>query len=142
MEYGPALEDAKVAQAWLEKHNRHFGLFVNNEWVTPSAGHETYTSCNPATGDALAEVDMAQPADIDMAVAAAQKAQESWGKTKPHARARILYSIARHLQKHARLLAVLETLDNGKVRGGGDGTRRGETAEEVETKEDVETETA
>ena len=120
------MEDAKVAQAWLEKHNRHFGLFVNNEWVTPSAGHETYTSCNPATGDALAEVDMAQPADIDMAVAAAQKAQESWGKTKPHARARILYSIARHLQKHARLLAVLETLDNGKVRGSG-------TAEEGET---------
>ncbi|MDQ6660991.1 MAG: aldehyde dehydrogenase family protein, partial [Chloroflexota bacterium] len=39
---------------------------------------------------------------------------ESWSKTAGHARARYLYAIARHIQKHARLLAVLESLDNGK----------------------------
>ena len=32
-----------------------------------------------------------------------------------HGRARHLYALARALQKHARLLAVLETLDNGKT---------------------------
>ena len=31
-----------------------------------------------------------------------------------HARARIIYSIARHVQKHHRLLSVLESMDNGK----------------------------
>ena len=48
-----------------------------------------------------------------MAVKAARKAQGAWAKDA-HARARILYAIARLMQKHSRLLAVMETLDNGK----------------------------
>ena len=52
---------------------------------------------------------------MDAAVAAARAAFESWGKTPGHVRARYLYAIARHIQKHSRLLAVLESLDNGKT---------------------------
>ena len=52
--------------------------------------------------------------DIDQAVGAAREAFNSWSKLPGHVRARYLYSIARHVQKHARLLAVLESMDNGK----------------------------
>ena len=38
----------------------------------------------------------------------------SWSKLSCHARARHLYSLARHIQKHSRLIAVIESLDNGK----------------------------
>ncbi len=51
---------------------------------------------------------------MDAAVAAARAAFASWSKLSGHARARYLYAIARNIQKHYRLLAVLESLDNGK----------------------------
>jgi aldehyde dehydrogenase (NAD+) len=47
-------------------------------------------------------------------VTAATRAFPKWAKLSGHARARYLYALARLLQKHARLFAVLETLDNGK----------------------------
>lgn len=45
---------------------------------------------------------------------AAKEAFRDWRRLSPHKRARYLYSIARHVQKHMRLIAVLESLDNGK----------------------------
>ena len=41
MEYGPAPESASAVNAWLDEHNRKFGLFINNEWVTPE-GREVF----------------------------------------------------------------------------------------------------
>ncbi|MBZ0116751.1 MAG: aldehyde dehydrogenase family protein, partial [Sandaracinaceae bacterium] len=52
--------------------------------------------------------------DVARAVAAARKAQPDWQESSPHERAKVLYALARQVQKHARLFAVLETLDNGK----------------------------
>lgn len=112
MEYGPAPEVSAPAFAWL-KERQPLGLFINNQWVTPQSG--TYLeSINPATGKPLVRVAAANSADVDMAVAAARNAFSSWSSTSGHVRARYLYAIARHIQKHSRLLAVLEALDNGK----------------------------
>ncbi len=113
MTYGPAPEAPDTAYAWLDAHERKFGLFVNNKWVEPKSGGYL-TSTNPATGDALAQVADADKTDVDNAVAAARTAFASWSKLSGHARARHLYAIARNIQKHYRLLAVLESLDNGK----------------------------
>jgi aldehyde dehydrogenase (NAD+) len=52
--------------------------------------------------------------DIDAAVKAARKALPGWQNLSGHERVRYLYALARHVQKHARRLAVLETIDNGK----------------------------
>ena len=114
MSYGPAPESDAAAQAWLESHGRSFDLFINNSWVTPAAGKSLSVS-NPARGDTLAQVAEAGVADIDMAVKAARAAFHAWRQLDGHARARHLYAIARGVQKHARLLAVLESLDNGKA---------------------------
>ena len=43
MEYGPAPESPDAVKAWLDEHGRKFGLFINNEWVTPK-GAKYYSS--------------------------------------------------------------------------------------------------
>src|SRR5205085_10951732 len=98
--------------AWIKEHEP-FGLFINNEWVKPASG-KYIESINPSTAKPLTQVAAANSKDVDAAVAAARKAFETWGKTPGHVRARYMYAIARHIQKHSRLLAVLESLDNGK----------------------------
>ncbi|MCB0103466.1 MAG: aldehyde dehydrogenase family protein [Anaerolineales bacterium] len=113
MEYGPAPEAPDAVKAWLDEHNRKFGLFINNEWVTPK-GAKFYPSYNPSNGELMAETTQAEKKDVDAAVAAARGAFKSWSKTPGVTRARYLYAIARNIQKHSRLLAVLESMDNGK----------------------------
>ncbi|CAH1799054.1 unnamed protein product [Owenia fusiformis] len=113
MSYGPAPEAPNVAQAWLDDHKRDFGLFIDNKWVKPE-GRKSYQTKNPATGEVLAATCQATQEDVDIAVKSSRKAYESWSKLSCHARARHLYSIARHVQKHHRLISVVESLDNGK----------------------------
>ncbi|KUF10482.1 aldehyde dehydrogenase family protein [Pseudoponticoccus marisrubri] len=111
MEYGPAPESAGDALAWITDQGARFGHFIDGAFTAPSEGFE---SRNPATGEVLAELTQASQADVDSAVAAARRAQPGWAALGGPGRARYLYALARLMQKHARLLAVLETLDNGK----------------------------
>ncbi|SMX31982.1 aldehyde dehydrogenase family protein [Actibacterium lipolyticum] len=111
MDYGPAPEGAAEALAWLVDGGDRFGHFIDGKFTSPTDGFE---SRNPATEEVLATLSQATPDDVDAAVAAARKAQAKWGKLPGHARAKYLYALARLVQKHARLFAVLETLDNGK----------------------------
>jgi aldehyde dehydrogenase (NAD+) len=111
MDYGPAPEGNAEVKAWLAKHKGTFGHFIDGGFVKPGAGFATK---NPATGDTLATVTQGTAKDIDAAVAAARRAQPKWARLPGHARAKYLYALARLIQKHSRLLAVLETMDNGK----------------------------
>jgi aldehyde dehydrogenase (NAD+) len=113
MEYGPAPEDAKEALAWLERHGRRVEHFIGGEWRLPEAG-EYFDTVDPSNGEKLASVAQGSADDVDSAVKAARTALPAWQALSPHARARYLYAIARLVQKHSRLLAVLETMDNGK----------------------------
>jgi aldehyde dehydrogenase (NAD+) len=112
MSYGPAPEQAGRAIEWLEKHGRRFGLFIAGEWKNGSG--ETFETLNPATAKPLAHIAQATDGEVDQAVRAAGLAQPGWWALGGHARARYLYAIAREVQKHSRLFAVLESLDNGK----------------------------
>ena len=111
MEYGPAPESAGEAHAWIEKHGGKFGQFIDGAFTAPTKGFE---SRNPATGDLLAKLSQARQKDVDAAVTAARKTQKGWAGLGGPGRARHLYALARLLQKHSRLFAVLETLDNGQ----------------------------
>ena len=113
MDYGPAPESASAVKAWLDEHGRKFGLFINNEWVQPE-DTKTYPSIDPSSGETLAETAQAGQKEVDAAVAAARAAFDGWSKTPGVVRARYMYAIARNIQKHHRLLAVLESMDNGK----------------------------
>ncbi|OCW58059.1 aldehyde dehydrogenase family protein [Hoeflea olei] len=113
MDYGPAPEDDKDVRAWLARHEKGFGHFIGGSFTKVTG--ETFAVTNPASGEALATVTIAGESDVDNAVAAAGKALKKWQALTGNQRARHLYALARHVQKHARFLAVLETLDNGKT---------------------------
>jgi len=113
MDYGPAPESRAAVDDWLAGHDRRFGLFIGGKWVDPKSG-DGFDSLNPATGEILGRIAQAGPEDVAAAVAAARRAQPAWAGLGGHGRARHLYALARLVQKHARFLAVLETLDNGK----------------------------
>jgi aldehyde dehydrogenase (NAD+) len=114
MEYGPAPESAAPALDWIKQHdNGRFGHYIGGRWVAPSEG-QYFETINPATKAVLARVAQGSKADVDAAVAAANAAAPAWAGLPPHARARYLYALAREVQRHSRLLAVLESLDNGK----------------------------
>jgi aldehyde dehydrogenase (NAD+) len=88
-----------------------FGHFIGGAWTAPG---RLFEIMNPASGRVIARVSDGSPADVDAAVAAAREALPGWRAIGGHARARHLYALARAVQKHSRLLAVLETMDNGK----------------------------
>ncbi len=113
MEYGPAPEDSKEATTWLERHGYRFQHFIGGGWHPPAAG-EYFDTVDPSNGEKLASIAQGSAADVDAAVKAGRAASAGWQALTPHARARYLYSLARLVQKHSRLLAVLETMDNGK----------------------------
>ncbi|MEM0949879.1 MAG: aldehyde dehydrogenase family protein [Pseudomonadota bacterium] len=111
LDYGPAPESAAEAVAWLDGYDRRFGHWIGGAWTTPG---ETFETRNPATGETLAAISQGSAGDVDAAVAAARKAFPGWSRKSGHARARVLYALARLIQKQSRLFAVLETMDNGK----------------------------
>ncbi|MFL5576724.1 MAG: aldehyde dehydrogenase family protein, partial [Gemmatimonadaceae bacterium] len=111
MEYGPAPESDAPAREWIAARGATFGHYVGGRW---RAGSATFDVANPATGKAIARVAQGTPEDVDAAVRAAREALAAWSALAPHARARHLYALARGVQKQSRLLAVLETMDNGK----------------------------
>ena len=111
--YGVAPEAATPALDWIAEHDGKFGLFINGKFRDPHS-KEYFDTNNPSTNKKLARIAQASKKDIDDAVKAARKAYPEWSKTPGHIRARYLYAIARQIQKHSRLFAVLETMDNGK----------------------------
>jgi len=113
MEYGPAPEDPKESLQWLDRYKRHFGHFIGGAWKAPADG-KYFETTDPSTGEKIAEVAQGSVADVDAAAKAARAALKGWQALTGHERAKLLYALARQVQKHARRLAVLETIDNGK----------------------------
>lgn len=111
MAYGPAPEANTEALAWIARHGGRFGHWIDGAFTAPGEGFDTR---NPATGAVLAHLTQGSAEDVARAVAAARRAQPKWARLPAHARARYLYALGRLVQKHSRLLAVLETMDNGK----------------------------
>ena len=113
MSYGPAPEGDTEARSWLKRHNATFGHFINGAFQ-PSSSGKSFATYEPATSAELAKLAIGTSDDVDAAVAAARKAQGAWAKLSGHQRARHLYALARMIQRHGRLLAVIEAIDNGK----------------------------
>jgi aldehyde dehydrogenase (NAD+) len=91
-------------------------LLINNQWVDPVDGG-SFETLNPATGQPIATVAAAGPADVDKAVKAARKALESgpWAKMDAADRGRLLFRLADLVERDAAELAKLESLNCGKT---------------------------
>jgi betaine-aldehyde dehydrogenase len=85
---------------------------VGGEHVEGSGG--LFETINPATGLPLAEARSSLPADVDIAVQAAARAQRQWIATLPAERARVLHRVSQRLREKRMELARLEVLDAGK----------------------------
>ena len=83
----------------------------------PAASGKTFTTTNPATGVALGEVAACAAEDVDLAVAKAREAFDDgrWSRLHPGARKEVLLRLAKLMERNARELAVMESLDSGKT---------------------------
>src|SRR6478752_1561504 len=106
-EYDPAPETADP------KLKAKYDLFIGGRFVAPKSG-KYFDSINPATEESLAQIALANQADVDAAYQAAQRAFGAWSKLPGAERGKYLYRIARLIQDRAREFAVAETMDGGK----------------------------
>ena len=89
-------------------------LFIDGQWQ-PSTSGETFTTCNPATGEVLAEVAQGGAEDINLAVVAARNAFEGeWSRIAPTERGNRLRRVANIIRERADELALLDTRDGGR----------------------------
>ena len=94
---------------------REYGLFINGE-STESASGELRDLYEPATGEPLAKVAVANAQDVDRAVEAARAALEGdWARTAPTERSRLLHALADALVANRKELAELEARNVGKA---------------------------
>ncbi len=107
-------QPGEAAAAFLDKGVHK--LLIGGEWVV-SASAATFDTLDPATGEVIGQLQRANEADVDAAVAAARKAFETgpWPAMTPMARSQLLWKIADVLEANIDELAELETLDQGKA---------------------------
>ena len=93
------------------------GLFIGGEWVSAHSGH-TITSVNPANGELLGAVPLADEHDVDRAVAAAKAAFPAWAALPVTRRAEYLRRLAAAVERNADYLALMDAVDSGNAISG------------------------
>ncbi|ENX20729.1 hypothetical protein F892_02752 [Acinetobacter vivianii] len=87
--------------------------YINGKWEN-TTGTSQITVVNPGSEEELIRFTTASPQDVDAAVAAAQKALESWSLTSPEERANWLNKIADAIEAAKNTLIELSHRNNGK----------------------------
>ncbi len=87
--------------------------FIDGEFVAPASG-KYLDNIEPATGKVYSQVPDSDVADVDRAVAAAEKAFASWSRTSAAERSRILLRIADFIERDLEKFALAESTDTGK----------------------------
>jgi len=92
------------------------GHYIAGQHMDAAAGAETTApSFNPATGEEIGRVLMADAARVDAAVAAAAAALPAWAATPAPARARVMFKFKDLLERNLDALAALITREHGKT---------------------------
>src|SRR5215470_7100034 len=114
-----AIREMTMYQQALEKVSKQvlirdrYDNFIGGKWVAPVDGRY-FENPSPITGKRLCEIPRSSAADIELALDAAHKAKDAWGKTSVQERSRLLNKVADKIEANLELLALVETLDNGK----------------------------
>src|SRR5271157_5068026 len=87
--------------------------FIGGKWVAPVEGRN-FDNPSPVTGKRLCSIPRSSAADVELALDAAHKAKDAWGQTSAAERSLVLNRIADKMEANLELLALVETLDNGK----------------------------
>jgi succinate-semialdehyde dehydrogenase / glutarate-semialdehyde dehydrogenase len=89
-------------------------MYIDGEWVKGD-GRESEPVINPATEKPLGTLPHASPADLDRALAAAEKGFKTWRATSAYERARIMRKAADLVRQRADAIARILTLEQGKI---------------------------
>ncbi|MEY4763049.1 MAG: hypothetical protein RLZZ200_2905 [Pseudomonadota bacterium] len=89
-------------------------MLIDGEWVK-GEGRATVPVVNPATEEVLGRLPLATRADLDRALAAAQRAYPAWRAMAPHLRGRILHKAAELIHQRSEEIARLATMEEGKT---------------------------
>ena len=89
-------------------------MYIDGEWINGD-GRESEQVINPATEKPLATLPHASPADLDRALAAAEKGFKVWRATSAYERARIMRKAADLVRQRADAIARILTLEQGKI---------------------------
>jgi aldehyde dehydrogenase len=92
---------------------KKYGNFIGGRWVAPVQG-KYFTDHSPINGEPLAEIAKSTPEDVEKALDAAHAAKYAWGHTSPADRADMLMKVAKKIEENLEMLALAETIDNGK----------------------------
>ncbi len=92
---------------------QRYANFIGGRWVDPVDGR-WFDNRSPIDGQVICQVARSQAADVELALDAAHKAKDGWGRTSVAERALILHRIADRMEENLALLATAETWDNGK----------------------------
>jgi len=95
------------------KFKEKYGNFIDGKFVNPVDG-KYFDNHSPVNNELLAKYPRSNEKDVKLALEAANKAKDSWGKTSVTERALILQKIADVIQENAKEFAEMETADNGK----------------------------
>jgi succinate-semialdehyde dehydrogenase/glutarate-semialdehyde dehydrogenase len=88
-------------------------LFIDGNWRS-GEGRDTHSVINPVHGSGIADLPMATPADLEEALAAAQRAWPAWRATDVEKRSAILHKTAALLTERADHIAAILTQEQGK----------------------------
>lgn len=88
-------------------------LFIDGEWLS-AAERKTQPVINPATEEIIGELPHAAVADLDRALAAAERGFAVWRATAPHERGKILKRAADLLRERQADIARNATIESGK----------------------------
>ncbi|MFB8245114.1 aldehyde dehydrogenase [Streptomyces sp. NPDC001046] len=92
---------------------RRYDNFIGGDWTAPVEGRY-FENPTPVTGKVFCEVARSTAADVDLALDAAHRAADAWGRTSTAERARVLNRIADRIEENLERIAVAETWENGK----------------------------
>ncbi|MBS0293833.1 MAG: aldehyde dehydrogenase [Proteobacteria bacterium] len=94
-------------------YRQKYDNFIGGKWVAPAAGRY-FNNVSPITGKPFCQVAQSDATDINLALDAAHAAQAKWAKTSVTERSNMLLKIADRMEQNLELLAIAETIDNGK----------------------------
>jgi aldehyde dehydrogenase len=87
--------------------------YIGGKWVAPVRG-QYFSNVSPVTGQHVCDIARSTSEDIELALDAAHKAKAAWGRMSAMERAKILNKIADRMESNLDILALVETIDNGK----------------------------
>ncbi|KHE72712.1 aldehyde dehydrogenase family protein [Halobacillus sp. BBL2006] len=98
----------------IVEYKERYDNFIGGKWTPPVKG-EYFENVTPVTGQPFCQVARSTEEDIELAIDAAHKAKDAWGKTSVAERSLVLNRIADRMEENLEKLAVAETWENGKA---------------------------